>query len=232
MKPIQLFVLSVIGLLLSGCAGIHKVSVNSFNTSEATTLKKYFVLSGAKDITGADLQFQEAKKYLGRALGKKGFQEVSDSAEAEIVIFLSYGSGAPSTSTAAYSTPIFGQIGGGTTNVSSLVYTPSGIKTVTSTVAVQPTWGVTGYSSGAFSRMMFAQWLQVDAVDWCEYGKSKSVKNVWQTRLIVVGRKADLRLAIPVLLGVGSDYFGTNTGKYVEVSIHDGDPRIEGLTKP
>lgn len=227
----KLWLLLVMSVILTGCATFFDVSINSFNTSSSSRLKKFYVLPGEKGVTEEDLQFREAKQYLGKALVSKGYKAVEKIADAEIIVFLQYGIGEPKTQTDSYTVPILGQTGGGTSYVNATSYGSGGIRTVSGTVTQQPTFGVTGYSSGTVSRTTFGRWMRVEAVDYAEFAQTRTVKSVWETRIISVGRSGDIREVIPVMIGAGTKHLGENTGKFVRVVLSESDERIERLKK-
>ena len=69
----------------------YYVSVDSINNSaQIDFAKKCIILPKIKDISEEDLQFKEYKRYVEKALIKKGFFVTDNPDEAAIVVFLNY----------------------------------------------------------------------------------------------------------------------------------------------
>lgn len=196
-----------------------KVSVNSYSSYEALTLKRFSILPGNKGVSEFDLDFMETKDAVERALLAKGFQRAEKPNQSEIVIFLSYGIGLPQTQTQTYQMPVYGQVAGGTSTVNATVFGPRGPSVVTGTITQPPVYGVTGHQTTTSTTTTFTRWMRVDAVNVPEYIRSKVMKSVWDTRMISTGTNGDLREIIPVMVDAGAQYFGQSTGRSVDVII-------------
>ncbi len=204
-----------------GCATAprYQVSVNSLRSPDAILLKTFIVASGNKDVGENDLQFIEARGLLESALLAKGFVYAESPAKADLVVFLSYGIGEPKTYTTTYTMPVYGQTGGGTSQVNTTVYGTRGPQIVTSTVSQPVTYGVTGHQTKTSSRTLFGRWLRVDAISAADYKKTGRFRSVWETKVVSAGSSGDLRLIIPVMIRGAQNYLGEDTGRYIDLTL-------------
>jgi hypothetical protein len=225
MKPNMSAAVLAAGLLLTALSGcvvappLVSVSVNSYASAEAPTLKRFAIMPGNKGVSEFDLDFLETKDAVEQALLSQGFELAAKPDRAQILVFVSYGIGLPQTHTHSYQMPVYGQIGGGTSRVNSTVITPQGISHVTGTITQQPVYGVTGYSTKTSTTTTYTRWLRVDAINMSEYLKTKSIKSTWDTRMVSIGTNGDLRQIIPVMLRAGLPYFGKTSGQTIQTNV-------------
>ncbi len=217
--------------ILAGCAAPFSASISGFSRPDAQLYKRFFLLPSESGLTVNDLQFQEAARYVSNALASKGYREVSNLSECDLVVFIQYGIGSPQTFTQNYSVPIIGQTGGGTSFVTATSYGRLGPQTITGTVTQPVTYGVTGYQAGSISQTLYGRWLRLDAIDYAEFVRSKNVKSVWETRIVSVGSSGDLRRVIPVMVAAAGSYLAENTMQSIEVTIREDDERIQRLMR-
>lgn len=217
----MVLVLLVVLAIFSGCVSVApvRVSVNAFATSDAPRLKKFVILPGNPGLSEFDLGFIETKDSVERTLLERGFVPSSNPRETELYVFVSYGIGAPQVYTRSYQVPVYGQISGGVSTVNAVVMGPRGPSTVVGTVAQQPVYGVTGYQTSTSSTVTYTRWARIDAIDAKEFGKSKNLKSVWETKLVSTGTSGDLRLVLPSMLSAGAGFFARSSGRAIEVDV-------------
>ncbi len=96
MKTASLWTLSLVALV--GCGGHATYNVRVNGLSEPNPSGKSFVLrSGVSNVSETDLQFREFAATTEQALVRAGFDPTTPE-RADLVVFLSYGIGAPRTS--------------------------------------------------------------------------------------------------------------------------------------
>ena len=163
---------SLFGLM--GCGGIKfRAAVNALAAPDALEQRRYVLISGAEDISEQDLEFQEFAEYIEIALGRQGFQPISDPEQADAVIVLGYSVGDPETHLYTYSIPHWGQTGySSATTYGSASTTGSassyggytnyqGTTNYNGTTYYQPRYGITGYSTGIGEYTTFTRELHL-----------------------------------------------------------------------
>ncbi len=224
-------------ILFYGCATKPKYIVNVSSIGNTHQKMKYVLMSGLKNISTTDLEFQEYAKYINKALQKKGFIK-SYFKNANIAIFLSYGISKPQKHTYSYSIPIYGQTGissattYGTSNTYGTLNTYgntgyySGNTYSNATTYYTPKYGIKGYQSGIGEYITYTRYFELSAVD-LEYFKiTKKNKQLWKTTVISTGSSGDLRRVFPVLVAASERYIGLNTGKQIKIQLYEDDKKV------
>ena len=115
-------------LLCLGCAAKYEVTISSIRSTgadRADMAKSYVLLPGEERVKPDDLQFQEYSSYVERVLADKGYVRTDDAREAGMAVSLYYDLDS-SQHSYAYTTPVYGQTGGGSTTFSANSYGASG----------------------------------------------------------------------------------------------------------
>lgn len=196
-----------------------EVVISGLNTKESLQLRKYVLLSGVKDISSMDLQFQEFSHYIHMALEARGFMHVSDVDEAEVVIFLTYGIGNPQERQYSYSVPTYGQTG-----------TSSSTK-IGNTVFHWPRYGVTGYQTQTKTHTTYFRYILLDAWGLKAYRQSEEAVQIWKTEIASTGTSGDLRRVFPILVAASTPYISQDTGQQIVVKMTEDDERVIQLKK-
>lgn len=220
-------------VLLASCTtmgGTRFLSnVDSLAHADALAKKRYILMSGNKDVPAGDLQFIEYAGYIEKVLTGNGFVKAASIADADVVIFLSYGIGNPQTHQYSYSLPVWGQTGVSSSNTYGTLSTYGNMGTYSGTTTYTPTYGVKGYTSHVGSYTTFTRFLLMDAYDVATYKKDQKLNEVWKTTVVSVGSGGDLRVVFPYMAAAMKPYVGTNTGKQVEVQLYEDDPEVMQL---
>ena len=227
-------IISVFILLFSGCAMKPKYFVNVDSIGDIHHKTKYVLMSGFKNISITNLEFQEYSKYIDKALQNKGFVK-TDFKNADVAIFLRYGISKPQKHIQSYSIPVYGQTGVssattyGTSNTHGTLNTYgknryySGNTYSNSTTYYTPTYGIKGYQSGVSKYITYIRYYELNAID-LEYYKKQ--RELWKTTVTSTGSSGDLRRVFPILVAASEKYIGSNTGKQVKVQLYEDDTKV------
>jgi hypothetical protein len=234
---IKLLLLAAV-LLVSGCATMgppqFNVAISSLASPRAATEKTYILLPGNKGVTWNDLQFQEYAVYVMRVLAAHGFVPVktlqkADLEKADVAIILFYGIGDPETHQYSYSLPVFGQTGIASSNTYGTVSSYGGSASYSGTTTYTPSYGVTGYTTQTGSYTDYLRYARITAYDYQKFLKTKEQVELWKTTITSVGSSGDLRQVFPIMIAAASPYIASNTGKVVDVSLHEADPIVKAV---
>jgi len=215
-------------LLLAGCAARtdYIVIVDAISSVEHEQNSTYVLLSANEDVDIDDLQFREFAQYIHRALAARGFLHTENINEAELAIFLYYGIGDPQEHYYTYSIPIWGQTGvsSSTTTATMNFYGNTGYYSGTTTHT--PTYGITGYSSGAGSYVTYFRHMALSACDIAHYQETQQLKEVWRTYVASTGSSGDLRRVFPIMVAAAWQHIGENSRGQVQVKLNENSPLV------
>ncbi|MCF7822055.1 MAG: DUF4136 domain-containing protein [Mariprofundaceae bacterium] len=161
-----LFKLFVVGLILSvfpGCGMLVKSHVTRFHDGLdklRASNNTAFAVMPYKEQQG-DLEYKLYARSISSKLVEAGFVEVGNIDKAALAVFFSYG--IDSGQDVAYSYPIYGQTGGGTTSHSGTVNSYGGSASYSGTSYTTPTYGVVGQASGRKTK--YTRVLKLEIVD-------------------------------------------------------------------
>lgn len=215
----------LVPLVLTGCVRFN-VKVDSINDSNQRKNPKYILLSGIKGVDVNDLQFKEYAMYVRRALAEKGFTLADDIKQAELAVFLSYGIGEPQAIPYAFSLPIYGQTGGGTTTYNATTFGPGGIANTVGTAYQVPQYGVVGSQSYSGVNFLYFRYMVLEAIDLDKYRRTNAITPVWKTTVTSAGSSGDLRRVLPIMVAGAEPYISTNTGKQVSLTLYEGEDSV------
>jgi len=171
---------------------------------------------GVEGVNAADLEYREFARYIRKALVANGLIESNDPESAELAIFMNYGIGEPQTTNYSYSMPVLGTTGGRIVHDFSGPFKPS----TPSRLAVVGSRNITR------SRTTYYRYLILEALDDQRLREGGEAIPVWKTHITSTGMSGDLRRVMPILVAAGEDYFGTDTGEQVRISMEEDDPRV------
>lgn len=224
----KIIIFVILMLFLHGCAVGPRfiVNIDSISSPDSELKNKFVLLPGSKDIDQGSLQYKEYAAYVERALFDKGFIKSNNMEAANVAIFLVYGIGDPQEHQFTYSIPIWGQTGVASSSTIGTINTFGNTGTYSATTTNTPTYGIVGSSTHTGTRITYFKYLWLDAVDLDEYRRTEKVNQLWKTMVTSTGSSGDLRQVFPVLVGAAKEYFGTNTGKKVQVTLFENDKRV------
>ncbi len=203
--------LTIIAVLISGCAttalapiGIT-MAVDSIAARNAPSKgKTYIIKSAMQNISDKDLEFQEVARYIENALSSKKYIRTDSKENADILIYLGYRMSAPQKSYHTY------------TNSGAMAMPIGGI------------WFAKLPTTQTIEITTFITTLILEAYDLKD---PNGILQLWKTTTKLGGCSADLRAVLPSMVAASSDYFGTNTGKQISVTIQQDDPKLLNIRK-
>ena len=157
------------------------------------------------------------------------YRDVAWANEAELLVFVSYGLGAPQTSYSTFTTPIYGWTGGGTRTYSETTRGPDGTSHVTGTVTDAGRYGVVGAESHLTTHTTYPRYLFLGAYDARKLRQSNGQDpvEVWNTAVVSTGSSDDLRAVMPIMIAAAADYFGGNTGSKIKKTMFPGNRKVK-----
>ena len=150
---------------------------------------------------------------------------VDEGPKADIIVFLSYGMGNPQK--VAFSYPVFGRTGGGTSTFTGSTYGSGGSSTTTGTLSSPSKLGVVGTATG--TRTEYFRWVMIHAVDVDAFQSTNEFVEVWRTTATSSGSNSDLRAVFPILVAALEPYLATNTGEQKKATLTQSSPRVVQL---
>jgi hypothetical protein len=227
---LRTLVMAAVGMAtLASCAVVpqtltYQATVDAIAAPNASAKRRYFLrhIEAGKE---GDLQFLEFGAYVHHALERRGFIRAESVADADIVIGLGYAIGDSETYSYTYRVPRWGQTGIASANTSGSV---SADGSYSATTTYNPTYGVTGYSTGDASETTFTRMLLLWAYNGDEYRKGKWVK-VWETSVASTGTSNDLRRVFPYMVAAMLPYIGENSFHKIEISVPEDSALVMSL---
>lgn len=189
--------------------------------SELHGKAQFVILPGNPGANEQDLQFIEFKAYVEKVLVNRGYSKAGSLQTGNLVIFLSYGVGAPEVHQYSYEVPLWNDMG---------YYYPYRMSRYNR--GFYPGYGVGGYTQRIESYTTFRRYLVLEACEKEPYLQQQQRKQLWKTSVQSSGSSNDLRLVFPYLAAAMQAYIGTNTGHMVTVDIDETDPLVRSLIGP
>ena len=137
----KLFVVALLMLGLTGCAGFVNTSSTTFHGPEHTNRGSLLVSPIDKTQEGS-LEFRAVSEYLTKKLNQNGFNAIQVGERPMYSAFITYGIDNGNTSIS--SVPLFGQTGGGTSYSSGTVNSYGRTANYSGTTTTMPTYGIVG----------------------------------------------------------------------------------------
>ena len=195
-------------LLIGGCvtmpvgpSGIYNVEVDSIAVAAADLKNKTYVLTSAmKNVSDDDIQFKEFARYIENALSKTGYKRV-DSKNADLIIRLAYGIGAPKTET--YTESHATSAGYSYWVGWTLINIPPQTETVTT-------------KSTTYERFLILE----------AYNSKDRRSQLWRTIVKSEGGSSDLRVVLPHMIAAAIYKFGTDTRGKLKTVMYENAPRV------
>lgn len=198
--------------LLSGCAHVTssdapprpgRKTTRVDSIARASAARRYFLLPAVEGVGPNDLLFQEYAGHLEGALAEKGYKRVASLEEAELLLLLSYGVGAPNEEVVTKQAPSVHVMTASPTDGPRYIFgrqTQSHVE-----VTHKRYFFVTAYEAAAVRAGT----------------EPTQVPQVWQTLVTNTGPDADLRRAFPVMVKDAKRLFGVNTRGEVEAPLDE-----------
>ncbi|MDT4291257.1 hypothetical protein RO575_16965 [Methylomonas sp. MO1] len=182
---------------------------------------RFVVLPGNAGANEQDLQFIEFKTYIEKVLANRGYSKANSIQDSNLVMFLSYGVGAPEVHQYTYEVPLWNDMG---------YYYPYRMSRFYN--GYYPGFGVGGYSQRTESYTTFRRYLVLEACDKEAYLQQQQRKQLWKTSVQSNGSSNDLRLVFPYMAAAMQAYLGTNTGHMITVDIDETNTLVRSLLGP
>lgn len=182
---------------------------------------RFVVLPGSSDANEQDLQFIEFKTYIEKILANRGYSKAGSLQDSNVVMFLSYGIGAPEVHQYSYEVPMWNDMG---------YYYPYRMSRYYR--GYYPGYGVGGYTQRIESYTTFRRYLVLEACDKEAYLQQQQRKQLWKTSVQSSGASNDLRLVFPYMAAAMQAYIGSNTGHMITVDVDESDPLARSLLGP
>ncbi len=220
---LRVLISALFAVSITACATPFYVSVDSIAATSPKQFRTYLMLPGNEDGNFDDLQYKEYSAYLAKALAEKGYVPADSFETADLAVVLSYGISDPQTQQYTYSLPVYGQTGVSSSTTTGTAYSYGNSTTISANTTYTPSYGVTGYSTHVGSVTTFFRFARIEAYDLAEYRESDRQLQIWSTKIVSTGTSGDLRRIFPMLIAAGYPYLGTNTGKRIDLTMHEGD---------
>ena len=190
-------VITLLLLALTACSTVRS-NVESYSSLGHYNGRQLAILPG-RDGIDESLEFQSFERMLIEKLTAAGFHVVGIGDRPPYVAFLNYGIDDGQQVARSYSIPqygVTGYSGGYTTGTFSNL---GGMGTFNAQTTLTPTYGITGFQTGAYSETQYSRFLQVDIVevDWRSGG---DYQVVYESNLRSSGSCGRLGAIMPVML--------------------------------
>lgn len=206
-----------------------QVEINSYADKEKINLNRYIIYPADENISLGSLEFKEFSSYVKNVLDARGFIEVSDVGQADILLFFSYGIGEPKLEYSTRLIPEWGQVG----IVSNTTGSVSGYGNSTrfsSRTSHSPQYGLTGFRQQVTAKTVYTRFVSLFAYSYSSGAKdSKSLSEVWRVVAESTGNSNDLRFIAPLMIAGSADYIAKNSRKRIKVNINENDPKVQRL---
>lgn len=217
--------------LSNGYGNKITTSVNSFGNYNMSG-KTFYIESGDNKVSSNDVEFREYANYVANSLKCQGATETTDKRNADMCILVNYGISDESY-TETVPIPIWGQTGissisttstttgsaygnayGSATRIGNSVYGSAnssvyGNSTTNTTTRVNPSYGVTGYTSVDRRVSMYCRILNIYGYD---NKQTASANMLWKTNLSSCGNSSDLRNILPYMAYAAWGNMGKSSG--------------------
>ena len=222
LKLRSVYVLSALAsaMILSGCATMYSVSVDSITSNEPVSGKSCIVVPQNNSTSPEDLQFKEFSAYVKQALVLKGYTLSEDNQIADVSVSLDYSIGGPQQHIYSYALPVFGQTGATATTVGNAY---------SSTTTVSPTYGVVGAQEYTGSYVTYTMQVSLAAYDLKYFRETKQEKLLWKTNIMSTGNNGDLRFVFPIMIAAASKYISGSTGQTVNISLSGDSKEVQQI---
>lgn len=198
-------------VILTGCETLQQQQrINSTTTSFSDPAFKVggsIAIIAADEVKNSSLEFAHFRKIIADKLTFFGYQVVEDLNVANQVAIVSYG--IDNGRSKLVSTPVYGQIGGGTSYTSGTVTSGSGFGTYSGTTYSIPQFGVVGSSSDTVT--VYSRALAIDLVDGASF-RSGNTKKLLEIRTSSSGSCGNITPVLPFIIDATFAVFPGESG--------------------
>lgn len=210
-------------LLLGGCAATShplqfRTEIDALAAPGDIAAKRFVVLPDNPNGNTQDLQFIEFKGYIEKILANRGYSKAASLQDSDLVMFLSYGVGAPEVHQYTYDVPIWNDWN---------YYYPYRMSRYNR--GFYPGFAAGGYSQRIETYTTFRRYLALEACETGAYLHQQQRKQLWKTSVQSSGASNDLRLVFPYMAAAMQAYLGSNTGHMITLDIGENDPLARSL---
>jgi len=225
---------AALAILLLSCSTTKTMvlQIDSIGKAQYEAERSYIFMPTDKDVKSGDLRFMEYTSYIEKALAWKGYIKASNTDEANIIIYVTYGVGEPKEHSYSYSVPLYGliappkPIGPPPGSPPASPGTPPGNHPFGS---YNPVYGIVGSTTKYDSYTTYFRYCKIEAFDLKLLREGGVEKQLWSTIITSTGRSDDLRQAMPYMIAGARDYIATDTGRKVEIIVPEDDRTLEKL---
>jgi hypothetical protein len=231
LRPLLAAAAAGLAALLAGCVTAFPVQVNALADPALGPRSSYALLSGLQDVSSADLEFRSAAAQLHRALAAEGFYEAPSLAEAELAIFVSYGVGDPEIHQTYYSYPIYADVGGHASTITSVTTGPDGKPVTTTTTIREPLRReVIGVQRETSTTTVYRKFLTLSARINRDFQQADPAtldplqpraREAWRITAALRDSSDDLRASLPIMVAAIQPHLGSDTGKAIIVYVEN-----------
>lgn len=237
---LALFLVGLGAILVSGC-GVsprYEVAVSALVAPGGDAIRHYVLVPGNQGVNLDDLQFKEFAEYINRAMELQGYAKAAPPESADLIVVAVYSISDPQTQTYTYAIPHWGQTGiatsttYGTANTYGTLNTYgnygrySGTTSYSGTTYYQPTYGITGFSTGIGQYTTYTRMLMLVGFDAAPIRTGGDQKELWRVSATSTGASGDLRLIFPYLVAAARPYIGKPTDRAITVLFSENDTRV------
>jgi len=166
--PIKAIVLvAVVSIFLTSCKGMVQGTVTRFHSLSDTYSNATVTILPANEAVADSLEFRTYKDKVARHLIAEGFRVISEHSDspAQLIALLNYGIDDGTTTTQSYPVPVWGQTGVSSSTTTGVVNTYGNYGSYSATTYYQPTYGVTGYTTGSTTTTRYKRVIHLDLFD-------------------------------------------------------------------
>lgn len=220
-----LALLVLVGLTACGSQSV-KISVDSIVGPQGVSSKRYVWLSGMRDVSPADLHFQEFSRYFQTILRDHGYQK-GIGKDAPVAIYFSYGVSPGRTTQYTTTTPIYDWVGGDTIVYTETTKDEKGETTSTTRTITTPIrQRLIGMSVATGQYTVFTRFVRLTAKRYRQGQKPGDMPTLWETRITSIGPSNDLRALMPIMAVAAAPFIAADTGEMKVVKMKKDDPRV------
>lgn len=177
--------------------------------------RNFVILPGDPNVGESDLQFIEFRSIVEKALLNRGFTKATSLDTSDLVLFMTYGVGAPEMVVDSYDVPLWTGMGYYGFGRGRYFY---------------PGWGAgMGYAQRINTYSVYRRFLSVSACEVEPYRMQKQRVERWRVNVESRGLSNDLRLTFPYMVAAMQTHIATNTGHMLTIDVDESDPVLKTL---
>lgn len=204
----------VFSILTGGCATVYTVDVDALSNPDAYADGfSYEIVSSNPSIPTTNLQFQQARQLVRKALTSVGMYEAAEGDPPDLTIGIDFGVGMRQVNSIAQSMP--------STTMSGI----GPITNVPGTPHISPTTGSGGYTAYSFRKYLSI----VASVGGPGTPAGGNRVELWRVETSLVDKGDNMEYYLPILAGVASEFVATDTGEKTTRRISKDDDIVDWI---